>query len=146
MNHEQIARAAGWIIGQFGETRKWWNPAKDDGSRYCADSPTALRNLIEDHPGIASPFIVIHIGTETIAELRLMRARNAHSEAVLLLAQSAGCQSAIALARAALEKHLSDGELLPETAAMRQRAYDEAMAEIRLYATKTNARDVYESF
>lgn len=50
---EAKVRAAGWEIGSFGTARKWWNPKNDDGSRYCADSPRAVRYIIEDHPDIA---------------------------------------------------------------------------------------------
>lgn len=46
---EIAARKAGWEIGKFGEAEKWWNPNKDDGSRYVAHGRNALRNLCEDH-------------------------------------------------------------------------------------------------
>jgi hypothetical protein len=45
-----LVEDAGWCIGTFGETRKWWNPGSDDGSRYCADNPRAVRYIVEDHP------------------------------------------------------------------------------------------------
>lgn len=54
MNNEQITqetvRKAGWIIGTFGQAKKWYNPKNDDGSRYCVDSPRAFRYIVEDHP------------------------------------------------------------------------------------------------
>lgn len=49
-NLEENVRGAGWIIGNFGKTQKWYNPKNDDGSRYCVDSKNALRYIIEDHP------------------------------------------------------------------------------------------------
>ena len=48
---EQMARDNGWIVGTFGphKVQKWYNPQKDDGSRYCVDSPNSLRYICEDH-------------------------------------------------------------------------------------------------
>jgi len=46
IDYRGIAIAAGWVIDP--KTRKWWNPARDDGSRYC-DTPRAFRYICEDH-------------------------------------------------------------------------------------------------
>lgn len=54
MNTEQITqetvRKAGWIIGTFGQAKKWYNPSQKDGSHYCVESKNALRYIVEDHP------------------------------------------------------------------------------------------------
>lgn len=47
---QELVRNAGWIIGTFGQAKKWYNPSKDDGSRYCVESKNALRYIVEDHP------------------------------------------------------------------------------------------------
>lgn len=41
---------AGWAIGTFGKTLKWYNQEKDDGARYCVDNPRSIRYIMEDYP------------------------------------------------------------------------------------------------
>lgn len=59
---ERAIKQAGWVIGKFGETEKWWNPTKDDGSRYVVNT-RAARNICEDH-GI-KPFKITILWGET---------------------------------------------------------------------------------
>lgn len=47
-SEEIRARAAGWTVGKFGQTEKWWNPSKDDGARYIVNE-RACRNICEDY-------------------------------------------------------------------------------------------------
>jgi len=38
----------GWVKKKFGEEKKWYRPAEDDGARYL-DHLRGLRNICEDY-------------------------------------------------------------------------------------------------